>query len=283
MTNFNKKTRIFWKSAENPELRQKNSNHQGREVLAVFLLLLIALPEYLIYSEYTQTALLLYAGLLVVLSLISIFVKEQEIRNICQAFLLLPILRLMNFSVPFFPESPLFSFVFIYAPLMVPLTIVTIRQQLTYEQLGFNFKNIGFYLPSSIIFGLTFGLGEFFLINTSSFFPDPSLINIIELTVVMVLFVGITEELLFRSIIQTRLEKVFGSWTGLILTSLVFGFMNSGYGTPFAIFYAFLEGLFIGRIFQKTRSFPFIALIHGFICVFSFGIIPMMSPGFGFI
>ena len=98
MTNFDKNIRNFWNSAENPEIRQKNSKHQSREVLAGTLLLLIVLPESLIYSGNIEIALLLYVGTLVALSLITVFVKEQEIRNICQVFLLLPILRLMNFS-----------------------------------------------------------------------------------------------------------------------------------------------------------------------------------------
>ena len=189
MTNFDKNIRNFWNSAENPEIRQKNSKHQSREVLAGTLLLLIVLPESLIYSGNIEIALLLYVGTLVALSLITVFVKEQEIRNICQVFLLLPILRLMNFSVPFFPESPLLFFVFVYSPILIPLTIVVIRQQFTHEQLGLNFKKIGYYLPISILIGFVLGYGEFLLIQTTPLFPDLSLINILKLTVVMILFV----------------------------------------------------------------------------------------------
>ncbi|AKB41514.1 CPBP family intramembrane glutamic endopeptidase [Methanosarcina mazei] len=281
MTNFDKNIRNFWNSAENPEIRQKNSKHQSREVLAGTLLLLIVLPESLIYSGNIEIALLLYVGTLVALSLITVFVKEQEIRNICQVFLLLPILRLMNFSVPFFPESPLLFFVFVYSPILIPLTIVVIRQQFTHEQLGLNFKKIGYYLPISILIGFVLGYGEFLLIQTTPLFPDLSLINILKLTVVMILFVGATEELLFRSILQTRLEEIFGTRSGLVLSSLVFGFMNSGYGTPYEILYASFAGFIIGYLFYKTRSLPFIALTHGFISVFSFGILPLMGYGSG--
>jgi len=109
MTNFGEKTTIFGKSAENPEVQHKNSKYQSREALAGVLLLLVVLPESLIYSGEIKIALLLYAGILVALSLISIFVKEKEIRNICQVFLLLPIFRIINFSVPTFPDYSLFG------------------------------------------------------------------------------------------------------------------------------------------------------------------------------
>jgi len=281
VTNCGEEITIFGKSAENPEVQRNNSKYQSREALAGVLLLLIVLPESLIYSGEIKIALLLYAGILVALSLISILVKDKEIRNICQVFLLLPILRLINFSVPIFPEIPLLSFVFIYAPMIIPLTIVAIRQQFSYEQLGLNFKEIWYYLPVSILIGLILGQGESLIMQTIPLIPDLSFINILKLTVVMVFFVGITEELMFRSILQTRLEELFGTWNGLILSSLIFGFMNFGYGAPYEIFYAIFVGLLIGYVFQKTRNLPFIALIHGFISVFSFGIIPHVGHGLG--
>ncbi|MDD4121171.1 MAG: CPBP family glutamic-type intramembrane protease, partial [Clostridia bacterium] len=40
------------------------------------------------------------------------------------------------------------------------------------------------------------------------------------------------------------------------------------------MFYTAFVGLFMGYLFQKTRSLPFITLLHGFVNVFLFGIIP---------
>jgi membrane protease YdiL (CAAX protease family) len=281
MKNCSEETTFFGKSSEN-QVQQKNSKYQSREALAGFLLLLIILPESLIYSGEIKIALLLYSGILVALSLISIFVKEKEIRNICQAFLLLPILRLMNFSVPTFPEIPLLSFVFIYAPMIIPLIIVVTRQRSTYERLGLNLKNIWYYLPAAIFIGLILGQAESFIIQTTPLISDLSLVNILILTFVMIFFVGLTEELLFRSILQTSLEDVFGSLNGLILSSLIFGLMNFSYGA-LEVFYAFFVGLLLGYMFQRTRSLPFIALVHGFISVFSFGILPHLGSVFGFL
>lgn len=281
MTNFGEKTTIFGKSAENPEVQHKNSKYQSREALAGVLLLLVVLPESLIYSGEIKIALLLYAGILVALSLISIFVKEKEIRNICQVFLLLPIFRIINFSVPTFPDYSLISFEYIYIPMIIPLTVIITRQQFTYEQLGLSFKKIWYYLPVSIIIGFILGQGESFIMQTTPLIPDLSFINILKLTVVMVFFVGITEELLFRSILQTRLEGIFGLRGGLVLSSLIFGLMNSGFGSPYEILYASFTGFIIGYLFYRTRSLPFIALVHGFISVFSFGIIPYLGHGLG--
>lgn len=279
MTNCN--AEIFRRLAKNPEVQQKDSKIKNREALAGVFLFLIVLPESLIYFEKIKIALLLYAGILVTLSLISTSIKETEVRNVFQAFLLLPILRLINFSVPFFPGNPLFSFVFIYTPIMIPLTIIVVRQHLTYKQLGINFENIVSYLPASIFIGFIFGLGESFVMQTTPLIPDLSITNILELIVIMIFFVGVTEEFLFRSVLQTRFEEMFGIRGGLVLSGLIFGLMHFVYGTLYAVFYAFATGLIIGYIFYRTRSLPFIALIHGFINVFSFGIIPHLGHGLG--
>lgn len=261
--------------------KQKDSIYRKKEVFAGILILLIILPESLIYSGKIGGALLLYAGILTALSLISIFVKDQGIRNICQVFLLLPILRLINFSMPTFSEIPLLSFVFIYSPMVIPVVIVAIQQKFTYEQLGLNFRNMWIYLPASIIIGIILGQVEYSIIQPVELISDSSFINILKLIFVMVIVVGLIEEIIFRSILQTKLEEFFGIWSGLIFSSLLFGLMNSGFGSLYEIFYAIFIGLFIGYMFQKTRSLPFVALTHGFINVFSFGIIHYLWHGLG--
>ncbi|AKB79714.1 CAAX amino terminal protease family protein [Methanosarcina horonobensis HB-1 = JCM 15518] len=283
VTSYGEETAILRKSTENPDIQHRNSKYQSKKVLASILLTLIILPESLIYSGNVKVALLLYVGILVVISLVSIFVKEQKVRNIYQAFLLLPILRLMNFSVPMFPEIPLLSFVFIYAPMIIPLTIVINLQNPTNERLGLSFRNLWYYLPAAIFIGFTLGQAEAFIVQATPLIPDLSLVNILLLAAVMIFFVGFTEELLFRSVLQTSLEEVFGSWNGLILSSLIFGLMNFGYGALYEIFYAFFVGLLLGYTFQRTRSLPFIALVHGFISVFSFGVFPHLGNLFSFL
>nr|WP_255679874.1 CPBP family intramembrane glutamic endopeptidase [Methanosarcina sp. DH2] len=107
--------------------------------------------------------------------------------------------------------------------------------------------------------------------------------NLLKLTIVMVFFVGLVEELIFRSVLQTRLENALGVWEAIIITSFLFGLMHSGYGTFQEILYTGFVGFIMGLAFYKTRSLPFIAVLHGFVNVFLFGILPhrlSIWPGF---
>ena len=124
--------------------------------------------------------------------------------------------------------------------------------------------------------GLLLAEGEYLIIRTNYLIPDLSIFNLLMLSIVMIFFVGLVEEIIFRSILQNRLQMVFGNWTGLIFTSILFGLMHSGYGNIYEVLYASFVGLFIGYLFYRTRSLPLVAMIHGFINVFLFGIIPLL-------
>jgi membrane protease YdiL (CAAX protease family) len=123
--------------------------------------------------------------------------------------------------------------------------------------------------------GLIFGIREYMTIRPSSLIPDLSFENLLKLTLIMVFFVGLTEELIFRSLLQTRLEEVIGIKETLILTSILFGAMHSVYGNFYECLCLYFEGIIIGYIFYKTRSLPLVTLLHGLTNVFLFSVFPL--------
>ncbi|WP_156151220.1 CPBP family intramembrane glutamic endopeptidase [Methanosarcina sp. WWM596] len=237
-------------------------------------ILAIAFAEFMIYSGRVLEAMEVHAVILLGLSLSMLYIKNEEIQKTYQALILLPILRLVNLSMPAFYEETLYSFVFIYGLLTIPVTIALTHQGFSRERLGITFKRIGFYIPLSIIMGLLLGIGEYLIIEANYLIPDLSVSYLLILTFIMVFLVGLIEEIIFRSILQNRLEEFLGSREGLIITSVLFGLMHSGYGSMGEIFYTSFVGFIIGFMFYRTRSLPLVTMIHGFINVFLFGVIP---------
>ena len=193
--------------------------------------------------------------------------------------MLLPILRLINLSMPIFFETTLYTFVFIYGTLAIPVVGVIIHQRYSLKQIGISMKNIKTYMILSIPLSLALGLGEYLTIRTEYLIPDLTFENLLKLTFVMVFFVGLIEELIFRSILQTRLEQALSVGEGLLITSFLFGLKHSGYGTFNEVIYTGFIGLFKALAFYKTKSLPFIAVLHGFINVFLFGVLPYYMGG----
>lgn len=257
---------------ENKAVQRPEFKNKGLYLLVPILA--IAFAESMIYFGRVIEAMEAHAVILLGLSLSMLYIKNEEIQKTYQALILLPVLRLVNLSMPAFYDVTLYSFVFIYGLLTIPVTIALTHQGFTREQLGITFKWIGVYIPLSIIMGFLLGVGEFFIIETNYLIPDLSVSNLLIFTLIMVFLVGLIEEIIFRSILQNRLEVLLGIQKGLIITSILFGLMHSGYGSISEIFYTFAVGLVIGYMFYRTRSLPLITMIHGFINVFLFGIIP---------
>ncbi|AKB76292.1 CAAX amino terminal protease family protein [Methanosarcina lacustris Z-7289] len=241
----------------------------------------IAFAELLIFSGRIKEAAVTYTLLLVILSLSITVSKKLEIRKIHQALILLPILRLVNLSMPTFFESNLYSFVFIYAPMTIPATIISIHQKIPGEWTVDLLQKMWIYLPFSILAGLIFAEAEYSIIRTNPLIPDLSPVNLLLLTIIMIFVVGLIEEFIFRGIIQTRLEEFLGPAGGILLASLLFGLMHSSYGTPYEMAYTFLAGGTLGYLFYRTKSLSLVVMIHGFINIFLFGLIPHLGPGLG--
>lgn len=274
------------KSTNPPEIEekdQKNFEFKKRRLFTAIPVLCIGLAEILILSGKVGIAIWMHIGSLIALCLSNISVKDPEVQKIHQALMLLPVLRLINLSMPVFFETTLYAFVFIYGPLAIPVAVVIIHQRYSLEQIGVSMKNIKTYMVLSIPLSLALGFGEYLTIRAEYLIPDLTFENLLKLSFVMVFFVGLIEELIFRSILQTRLEQALSVREALLITGLLFGLMHSGYGTFHEVLYTGFIGLFMGLAFYKTKSLPFIVVLHGFINVFLFGILPhYMGGGTGF-
>ena len=74
---------------------------------------------------------------------------------------------------------------------------------------------------------------------------------------------GVTEELIFRGYLQPRFEIIFKSgWFGILLPSMLFGFLHYGYGTLLNVTAAFFIGLIFSIFYRKYRNLKVLILFH---------------------
>jgi membrane protease YdiL (CAAX protease family) len=234
----------------------------------------------LIYSEMVKEAMWIDIAVLIVLFLSTIYMKNEDIRKTYQALMLLPLLRLISLSMPLF-DTTLCSLFFVYVPLAVSAAITAVHQKLTRTEVGITLRRIWLYFPLAIFIGFGLALVEYQITRPGYLIPNLGPLNLIKLTVVMVFFVGLVEEFVFRSILQTRFHKIFGAGTAILLSSILFSLMHFGYGLSYEILCTFFIGIFMGYLFYKTKSLPLIVLIHGFLNVYLFGFIPHLGSGLG--
>jgi membrane protease YdiL (CAAX protease family) len=238
----------------------------------------IAAGELNIFFGQLYVGILIYIIILQLLTLAIIFGRyPSEIKNVFQSLLLLLLLRIVNISMPQFFTTPLLSYPFIYGIMFLPIYLIITNQQISQKEMGMDFRRLNIYLPTALLIGTAAALLERHILNPTSLIENINTSNLLLISIVMFVFIGAVEELIFRSILQTRLEKVLGLNSGVILSGSLYGIMHSSYGIINEILFAVVFGIVLGYIFQRTKSFPLILIIHGTANVLLFGILPMLS------
>ena len=233
--------------------------------------------EIMMFSGQIYTGLLIDIITILVITFILVFSDlSSDNKKVLQSLILVLLMRAVNLAMPQIFTDNMLWYLLTYGVMFIPIYIIVKNQQITLNELGVNSKNLHIYLPAALLIGIVFSYFEFLITNPASLIVDLKPANIALLAVIIFIFVAGVEELIFRSILQTRLENVFGLTNSIFLSGILFGIMHSIYGIIPEILFASIYGIVIGYIFQKTKSFPFILTIHGINNVFLFGILPIL-------
>lgn len=261
------------KKTQENDIINMNNDSLNKNIIA-FPLILIVIGELLLYKGYFNQALLIHIFNLLALSFSTTIIQNKLLSNTFQALSLLPLLRILNMAIPVFFQLTLYWYTFMYGCIFISIIYIIKHQKFTREQIGLTFEKLHIYFLIAFIVGFLLGIVEFQIIQNPALIENLEFENILLISIVMTLFVGLAEELAFRSIIQTRFEQIFGTTWGLIITGIMFGIMHSGYGTIYEIIFTSSAGILLGYMFIKTRSLFLISTTHGFINIFLFGILP---------
>jgi hypothetical protein len=250
--------------------------------------LLIIVAESFFFFKQTETTLAIHGLNLLVCILLPVFTSYRP--YLFQAFSLISILRILNIGMPVFFTLTLYWFPFIYGAAILAAflvlwqkqeVILSVRDRISRaigryyarkRKTGTGWRNL--YLPVGIAIGLVLANVEYWVLRTGALISTFDLTNLIALAVVMVFFVGFGEELIFRYILQTRLQKSIGVWGGILLAAALFTAMHSGYSSVPYLFFVLIVGLVLGYSFHRTGSLGLVTVIHGSINFFLFSFIP---------
>jgi len=247
---------------------------RGHNLDLIIPISLILLAELLIFFNRMEAGVVVHAINLAALILSSIYVENR----LYTSLLLLPLFRLLNVAMPVFFNLTLYTYPLVYAPMFIPIYFIMKERMFSSAEVGITTKGFWIYLPLAITVGCAVGWGEFQVLQPGMILPGFTLENVLKLSIIMIVFVGFIEEFVFRSALQTVLEDRIGPLGGLLSSSLIFGFMHSGYHIPLEVVYVTFAGMAFGVLFWTTKSLPVISLAHGVTNVVLFAVVPFF-PG----
>lgn len=246
----------------------------------IVYILVLGIAEFSIAYYSPVLGIVIHLILMFFLIYYSSIVENKEKSNFLQALALPSLLRIISRSIPLIVLSDVavIQFFIIYIPLLVAAFLLMRSQNLTMQDVGFTTKK--FYLQLIIgATGLSFGLVEF-LILTEWIHPIET-INFTEIliyTAILMIFTGLTEELIFRGILLSRTDVFFGTDKqifSIIFVSVIFMLLHAGWMSITDLIFVFLVGVFYSIMFLKTKSIVGIAISHGITNIMLFIILPI--------
>jgi membrane protease YdiL (CAAX protease family) len=227
------------------------------------LLLISSAVAALAFTEYLfaagQNAFGIIAAIaftLVLYGLASTGKMEEGVTEVVEGICLLLLYVLLISMLPWFYIKQEYLFPAVYL-ILIALCIWYIKDaDLSLKEVGGRLPHKKIHLLSLPV-GVLTGAIEYLILKPPPPLPYPTLGYMLRTVATMTLFVGLGEELLFRGILLTRLEKTLSPRLALIMSSLIFTILHFTWRIPLELVFVFIVGLILGYIFQRTKSlFP---------------------------
>lgn len=176
---------------------------------------------------------LLIGGCLIALS------NEESLTNHGKLIIIFMILPIVRISELFLNFSFIINSFAVYAILLFLVIFYSVKFKINP---GFKSQYL-ILLPVVIILGIALGSFSNYLF---SFTKDVRFIVLLPL-------IAVSEEILFRGLIQNMIQKEYNQVTSVVFTSLLYGIFGLGFGLPFALF-LFACSLIMSLIYSLTKN-----------------------------
>jgi uncharacterized protein len=233
----------------------------------------------LILAELNSHGVNVYAGLIVHAILLLMLLTQSvltsgEASKLYAAMAVIPLIRILTLSTPFWLTDQTNLFALVNLPLIVATVVAMTTLQYRPREIGLHLGRP--WLQGLIVLiGIPIGILERLIIQPAPLAQSLALNDLLWPIVSLILFTGLSEELLFRGILQKAATDTLGERYGIVYISVLFGVMHIGWNSLLDVFFVTLIGMVFGFIAQRTNSIFGVALAHGLANIMLFLILPL--------
>ena len=200
---------------------------------------------------------------LLVLTLLSHYALKNGLsyRRVLPVLALAPLLRILSLTIPIREIPLIYWYAMIGVPLLLAVALTKRLLSLSWIDLGLR---SGSWLPQILIAlsGLPLSLLAFFILRPNPLIATFAWREVTVGAIILLIFTGFTEELMFRGLLQQVASEAFGR-VGLFYSSAVFTIMYIGSLSWGYVLFIGLLSLFFGWCVHRTGSIWGVALAHG--------------------
>src|SRR5438445_5176480 len=229
------------------------------QVRVIGLIAFVLAEELLLNSVYSLLGIILALAGFVALPLVGFIAGRNDFWQRV-AFETVALLFATRLVVSPFPVGLLSLSV--YVPVIYTLIVVGISLYVTYRKIpleeirvtsaGRNPLLLGIL---GVVVGTPLGFIEYRVLNPSPVFLGAAFIQTLGYNLLVLgLFVSIAEELLFRGLLLSSLEKKLEPWQAIGFSSIFFGVMHLGWFNPLEVLFAYGAGVVLAYLAYATKS-----------------------------
>lgn len=242
---------------------------------ALLYLFALTLAEVVAVLLVPVLGILLYFLLLLLLLLHAAVTWERPIHRFFLALTLVPLIRIISYSLPLLGFDLTFWFLITSVPLFVAAYVVMRQLRLSWGSVGVTWRG----WPLQLLIGLSgIGLGylEYLILR-----PDPLVATFTWAAIwlpalILLISTGFLEEYIFRGIMQKTAVEQLGRLVGISYVALFFAVLHIGYRSVWDFVFVLVVGLAFGIAVQATRSVIGVTLAHGLTNITLFLVFPFV-------
>jgi hypothetical protein len=203
-------------------------------------------------------------------------IQQGPFRRYLIILALAPLIRLLSLSLPLalFDIPIMYRYVIVGFPLLLAAYFSARSAGLTANRLYLTWKGWKKQLLFSLC-GLGLGACEYYILHPQILVPSTTWLDILMGTVILFIFTGFLEEIIFRGLMQVAGVQLFGT-AAIWVISLLFGILHLGYFSVFDVVFASAVGLLFGYFALRTQSLLGVSLAHGITNVTLYILLPML-------
>jgi membrane protease YdiL (CAAX protease family) len=191
---------------------------------------------------------------------------------------LAPMVRVLDLMMPQSFVEPIWRFPLVNFPLIIAVFITIRTLGLRREEVGLQ---LGF-LPAQLLIALSgpvVGIVEHRIIQPQALAGRFEWSEILLPILILMVFTGFSEELMFRGLLQNAIISVLGPLGGITYVALIFGAFHFGWQSALDVAFVTVIAWIWGWLAWRTRSILGVCLAHGLANVWLFIIMPLTSSG----
>jgi membrane protease YdiL (CAAX protease family) len=231
--------------------------------LVVFYLAGMALAERLTTTISTvYIGLVIYGFVLIGLIIQGAFAKSTQEQRVFLTLAFAPLIRLISLSIPLKGTPMVYWYFWIGMPIYLSIFVVARYAGFTANEIGLTTKNLGRQIPLMFL-GIGLGIIEYFILRPAPLVSNFTLSQLWLPGLILLVFTGFLEEIIFRGMMQVTFLPILGKWNGLLYVSLIFAVLHYGYGSFADVIFVFSVAMLFGWIALRTGSILGVSLAHG--------------------